>query len=146
MAGGLHPNPGTNNIIIYHYFHRLMSQFPLPPPLAAPLPSRAAASLAAPGGETYRTPLYREISVFKRFRTPALSPAVSRYDPYFVKGESRYVVLILEFFWEKEKNLFTGWRVIRHRIFHLDFTLYVGKKAVAHCCSFDIRASHINAF
>ena len=109
MAGGLHPNPGTNNIIIYHYFHRLMSQFPLPPPaLAAPRHRRASAdSLAAPSGETYRTPLYREISVFKRFRTPALSPAVSRYDPYFVKGESRYVVLILEFFWE-EKNLFTG--------------------------------------
>ena len=106
MAGGLHPNPGTNNIIIYHYFHRLMSQFPLPPPLAAPPPlSRAAASLAAPGGETYRTPLYREISVFKRFRTPALSPAVSRYDPCFFKGESRYVVLILEFFWEEEKKI-----------------------------------------
>ena len=98
MAGGLHPNPGTNNIIIYHYFHRLMSQFPLP--LAARC---ATASLAAPSGETHRTPLYREISVFKRFRTPALSPAVSRYDPYFVKGESRYVVLILEFFWEEKK-------------------------------------------
>ena len=69
---------------------------------------RAIASLAAPGGETYRTPLYREISVFKRFRTPALSPAVSRYDPYFVKGESRYVVLILEFFWEEKKICLLG--------------------------------------
>ena len=109
MAGGLHPNPGTNNIIIYHYFHRLMSQFPLPPPaLAAPRHHRATASLAAPSGETYRTPLYREISVFKRFRTPALSPAVSRYDPYFVKGESRYVVLILEFFWEEKKICLLG--------------------------------------
>ena len=110
MAGGLHPNPGTNNIIIYHYFHRLMSQFPLPPPaLAAPSPRCASAdSLAAPSGETYRTPLYREISVFKRFRTPALSPAVSRYDPCFVKGESRYVVLILEFFWEEKKICLLG--------------------------------------
>ena len=68
----------------------------------------SADSLAAPSGETYRTPLYREISVFKRFRTPALSPAVSRYDPYFVKGESRYVVLILEFFWEEKKICLLG--------------------------------------
>ena len=52
----------------------------------------------------------------------------------------------IRIFLGRKKNLFTGWRVIRHRIFHLDFTLYVGKKAVAHCCSFDIRASHIDAF